>query len=90
MAKLKLNVGAVITDIGSTEKTKTGGWRSFKPVWDKNKCTQCMLCWEYCPDASIPEKDGKRLETDLDFCKGCGICANICPVKCIKMVKEEK
>ncbi len=90
MAKLKFNVGAAITDVGSTEKNKTGGWRAFGPVWDKNKCTQCMLCWQYCPDTSIPEKDGKRLETDLDYCKGCGICANVCPVKCIKMIKEEK
>ncbi|MDP8292431.1 MAG: 4Fe-4S binding protein [Candidatus Orphnella occulta] len=24
---------------------------------------------------------------DYDHCKGCGICASICPVKCIKMEK---
>ena len=27
-------------------------------------------------------------EADLTYCKGCGICAEICPVKCIKMEKE--
>ena len=86
MDKLKFNVGTVITDIGSTEKTKTGGWRTLKPARDKSKCTKCGLCWMYCPDNAINE----NFDVDYDFCKGCGICANICPVKCIKMVKEEK
>jgi len=87
---MKFTIGAVIEDPGSTENTKTGGWRTMKPVWDKKKCIQCMLCWQFCPDMSIPEKNCKRGETDLDFCKGCGICAQVCPVKCIQMVKEEK
>ena len=29
-------------------------------------------------------------EKDLDYCKGCGICAEECPVKCIKMEVENK
>lgn len=28
-------------------------------------------------------------EADLDYCKGCGICAEVCPVKCISMEKEK-
>ncbi|MBW2005963.1 MAG: 4Fe-4S binding protein, partial [Deltaproteobacteria bacterium] len=31
-----------------------------------------------------------RLETDLDFCKGCGICAHECPTHAIEMVREEE
>ena len=27
---------------------------------------------------------------DFDFCKGCGICANECPVKAIEMIVEGK
>jgi pyruvate ferredoxin oxidoreductase delta subunit len=26
---------------------------------------------------------------NLDYCKGCGICANECPKKCIELVLEE-
>ena len=87
---MKLTIGAVVNEPGSSVKNKTGGWRSFKPEWNKSKCTQCMICWQYCPDNAIPEKNGKRTETNFDYCKGCGICANLCPVKCIAMVKEEK
>lgn len=85
-----LPLGAVIEEPGSTARNKTGGWRTSRPVWDKSKCIQCMICWQFCPDTAIPEKDGKRSETDLNYCKGCGICSQVCPVKCITMVKEEK
>jgi len=86
----KLNIGGVITEPGSTKHYKTGDWRIFRPYWDKTKCIQCMKCWQFCPDISIPQKDGKRQDTDFEFCKGCGICAKECPVKCIVMNKEKK
>jgi len=31
-----------------------------------------------------------RYELDPTYCKGCGICANECPIKGIKMKLEEK
>jgi len=75
---------------GTSEKYKTGNWRTTTPEWDEKRCIHCMLCVQQCPDACIPMKDGKRFETDFEFCKGCGICMQVCPVKCIKMVKEDK
>jgi pyruvate ferredoxin oxidoreductase delta subunit len=65
---------------------KTGSWRVFKPVVDKEKCNACGICAMFCPDAAISED----LEVDLDFCKGCGICAQECPKKAISMEREEK
>jgi len=85
---MKLKPGAVIDEPGSSAKTKTGEWRTLKPVVDKKKCIKCGLCWLYCPDACIKIKnDGADI--DYDYCKGCGICARHCPVKAIKMVREE-
>ena len=65
---------------------KTGSWRVFRPVVDKEKCNECGLCATYCPDAAID----KDLNVDLIYCKGCGICANECPKNAIAMVREEK
>ena len=67
----------------------TGDWKSFRPIRDITKCTKCLVCTLYCPDGAIhwrPEKGD--IEFDLDFCKGCGICANECPVKAIVMKIE--
>jgi len=86
----ELPLGATITTPGNSIENKTGGWRALRPVWNKEKCTQCMICWMFCPDMAIPQKGGKRIETDYDFCKGCGICKTECVFGAITMEKEEK
>ncbi|MFP4403426.1 MAG: 4Fe-4S dicluster-binding protein [Nanoarchaeota archaeon] len=83
-----LEEGGKILDAGNSSSYKTGAWRTFRPVFIQEKCINCMICWIYCPDISIPVKDEKRLETNFDSCKGCGICAKVCPVKCIEMKDE--
>lgn len=43
-----------------------------------------------CPDnAVIKLGPGDRYRIDLDYCKGCGICAAECPVGAIDMVRED-
>jgi len=80
--------GGLIDKPGTAMQYKTGGWRTFKPVVDKDKCINCMQCWIFCPDSAVKVKDEKMIGFDYDHCKGCGICAEVCPVKCIKMEKE--
>ena len=77
-----------IVDCGSSLDNKTGSWKTFKPEFDEKKCIHCMKCVMYCPDICIPVKSDKRLKANMNYCKGCGICAEVCPVKAIKMVKE--
>jgi len=87
----EMTPGPAIITPASSLKNKTGGWRSFRPVIDESKCTGCLFCWIYCPDASIKRvKTEKRFRVyvDYDYCKGCGICANECPVKAISMKPE--
>ena len=81
-----------ILEAGTADKFKTGDWRSEKPVWNKEKCINCMICWISCPDSAIIVKDGKITGIDMDHCKGCGICAVECPpkIKAITMEKEKK
>ncbi|PIZ58376.1 hypothetical protein COY23_00565 [bacterium (Candidatus Torokbacteria) CG_4_10_14_0_2_um_filter_35_8] len=74
---------------GSSKNFKTGSWRSKKPVHNKEICTNCLQCWINCPDNAIKVKDGNIDKIDYDFCKGCGICAEVCPVKAIEMKNEK-
>jgi pyruvate ferredoxin oxidoreductase delta subunit len=67
-------------------ENKTGDWSPFKPKIDQTKCTKCLICWILCPDMAM-EWDGEKVREKHDYCKGCGICANECPVKCISMVR---
>jgi len=82
--------GAVVDETGGARKTRTGDWRSQRPVYDKEKCTKCGLCYLYCPDAAIKRVGEGHIEIDYYFCKGCGICSVECPVDAITMVKEGK
>lgn len=86
----KHELGATIPCAGNSEEFETGGWRSQVPVIETEACTGCMLCYFYCPDASIRIENGRAVGIDLVHCKGCGICARECPAKAIHMEQEEK
>lgn len=66
---------------------KTAAWRSLRPVIDAARCTKCLLCWKFCPEACVILGAGVPLIA-LDHCKGCGVCAAECPPKCIALEAE--
>ena len=88
--------------LGSVQKTvigeacKTGTLISKKPIIDLKKCIpvksgkpSCFNCWLYCPEAVVSRTIPPQI--DFNYCKGCGICMEECPVKAISMeeVKNE-
>ena len=90
-------------DAGNSVAYQTGTWRSMRPLRDLEQCTQCLICWIMCPDSAIRIEDGQVAGFDYDHCKGCGICAEQCPVtikkphsetgemgKVIQMVRESE
>lgn len=81
-------LGGIIPTPGSAKNYKTGDWRTFKPIIDKQKCVKCLICWIYCPEPAIIRKEDDEVEIDYEFCKGCGICESECPVKAIRMEEE--
>ncbi|MFA7692704.1 MAG: 4Fe-4S binding protein [Candidatus Hydrogenedentes bacterium] len=75
------------------EAGKTGEWRTSRPVLIPDKCIAvqrnkalCMQCWAFCPDSVISKTVPP--EIDLLYCKGCGICAAVCPTQAIDMIAE--
>jgi len=80
--------GGRVIEPGSALKFETGDWRSFRPILDRENCIDCMTCWIYCPDDSILVKDNKMTGFRMTHCKGCGICAKMCPKKAITMIQE--
>ncbi len=80
--------GAVALEAGNSADYITGGWRTFRPIWDQEKCVSCLFCWVHCPDSSIIVKDEEMIGIDYDHCKGCGICVNECPKGALEMKNE--
>jgi 2-oxoacid:acceptor oxidoreductase delta subunit (pyruvate/2-ketoisovalerate family) len=73
-----------------------GGLTEANALFEARRCMSCGNCFEcdncygVCPDnAVIKLGPGRRFQINLDYCKGCGICAAECPCGAIDMVAEE-
>ena len=69
------------------------GWRNVRPAVNASACTGCLQCYMVCPDGVIykvpaDNKAGVGVAVDLDFCKGCGVCASACKFDALAMVSE--
>nr|MBC8359861.1 4Fe-4S binding protein [Candidatus Desulfatibia profunda] len=79
------------------------GFKEIYPPFDRDeilmeseRCLSCGLCFDcgncymYCPDNAVKKSQtAGRYEFDLDFCKGCGLCAKECPCHYIQMILEK-
>jgi len=65
----------------------TGSWRNLKPVVDGKRCSACKECFYYCPEGVIVVEEIAKI--DYTFCKGCGVCREVCGQRAISMVPEQ-
>jgi NADPH-dependent glutamate synthase beta subunit-like oxidoreductase/Pyruvate/2-oxoacid:ferredoxin oxidoreductase delta subunit len=54
-------------------------------------CTGCDRCFAYCPEVSLlpPGQVGPAYQADQEYCKGCAVCAAVCP-RGIMTMSEKK
>ncbi len=83
---------------GSTFDEVVGGLDESTAKFEARRCLSCGNCFAcdncfgVCPDNAVIKLDEPgpyRYEIDLDFCKGCGLCAEECPAGAIEMVPEQ-
>lgn len=94
MAYDQANEPVDVSDVTPVEVVKSGpverdvsSWRLFRPELDKEKCIGCRRCYVLCPEVAISMKDDKA-DINYKHCKGCGICAEECPVNAIDWIQE--
>ncbi|MGZ4333807.1 MAG: 2-oxoacid:acceptor oxidoreductase family protein [Gaiellaceae bacterium] len=59
--------------------THTGSWSLERPIL-LDACNACALCALFCPEGAISRTNGV-MAIDYLYCKGCGICEEVCPVR---------
>ncbi len=83
---------------GSTFDEVVGGLDESTAKFEARRCLSCGNCFAcdncfgVCPDNAVIKLDDPgpyRYEIDLDFCKGCGLCAEECPAGAIEMEPEQ-
>ena len=97
--------GGAIINTGNSGEKKTGAWRTERPIFTdalraetkksggREKppaCTNCQLCYQFCPDFAIKIEDGKVVGIDYDHCKGCLICYEVCEFAAIGKMPEAR
>ncbi|HSV42660.1 MAG TPA: 4Fe-4S dicluster-binding protein, partial [Methanomassiliicoccales archaeon] len=81
--------GIAVGPAGSLQNM-TGTWRTSTPRYIQERCIRCLRCWFCCPEGCIKRLEDDHVKWDYRYCKGCGVCANICPVAAIEMTKGVK
>jgi len=73
----------------TSEKMKTGLWRTESPLINEEKCNRCWwICSTFCPEGAIAVDESRRPQIDYDHCKGCMVCLAQCPTHAITAQPE--
>ena len=82
----------------STFDEVVGGLDAATALFEARRCLSCGSCFAcdncfgVCPDNAVIKLDpagAYAYAIDLDYCKGCGLCAQECPCGAIEMHPEE-
>ncbi|XOF32497.1 MAG: ATP-binding protein [Candidatus Electrothrix sp. YB6] len=55
---------------------------------DEELCTNCLECYEVCPEGVIEVKNGRPVHVYTDSCQRCEACLKICPEDAISVLEH--
>ncbi len=73
---------------GTSALRSTSGWRVFRPIIERARCTRCFLCFVLCPEGAIALDEQHFPVVDELHCKGCLVCVEECPTGAIRAERE--
>ena len=82
-----MDLSPILSEATVASAGETGSWRNYRPLVSSELCSKCGNCIVYCPEGVIFE-GVDSVEIDYRFCKGCGVCREVCGQKEIEMVTE--
>ncbi|MCG8429897.1 MAG: pyruvate synthase [Candidatus Omnitrophica bacterium] len=83
--------GPLTVSAKKSKGDKTGAWRiRIRPHYLQKDCIACRMCVLICPEGCVSGREKNAFNANFVYCKGCGLCADICPKKDIEMVEEGK
>ena len=81
--------GCEIYEGGTSLLTRTGEWRVVTPPVAEGQMQAVPSLHAFLPRLPpSPVRDSRRQDFDYDHCKGCGICAKVCPFSAIEFKEE--
>ena len=84
----RIAVPAIETEATSALRT-TEGWRLYRPVVQRARCTRCFLCFALCPEGAIQLDSQDYPVVDYSHCKGCLACMTECAPGAIDERRED-
>ncbi|MCL5961532.1 MAG: 4Fe-4S binding protein [Chloroflexi bacterium] len=64
--------------------------KEFEIRIDQHNCTQCGICWVFCPLGVIYQDEEGNFIIDEDYCRACGVCVEECPTQAVEMTKIKR
>lgn len=74
--------------LANSPERKTGSWRQFRPLLQRELCNGCWTCFVFCPEGAIALDEHDYPVIDYEVCKGCLVCAHECPTHAFSTEKE--
>ena len=89
-AEAARSAAPVIRAGANSAGSRTGFWRTQRPVIDYQRCGRCSwICSTLCPDSAIKVGADRSPVIDYEHCKGCLVCVTVCPPHAITVMAEQ-